>query len=70
MYAERDRSRTLDPGPLDFVSANDEEEENGDDEPELVTSDASSGERGRIAAFKILKARSEIPDSGMWRSLA
>ncbi|KAH0587951.1 hypothetical protein J132_00320 [Termitomyces sp. J132] len=72
VYAERDRFRTLDPGPLDFASVNDrdEEEQDEDDEPKLATADASLGGRGRIAAFKILKARSEIPDSGMWRSLA
>ncbi|KAG6861852.1 hypothetical protein C0995_011149 [Termitomyces sp. Mi166 len=71
IYAERDRSRTLDPGPLDFASVNDEdEEEDVDDELEPPLTDASTGERGRRAAFKILKARSEIPDSGMWRSLA
>ncbi|KAG6868757.1 hypothetical protein C0993_011026 [Termitomyces sp. T159_Od127] len=72
VYAERDRSRTLDPGPLDFASVNDEdeEEEGVGDEPEPVPIEALSGGRGRRAAYKILKARSEIPDSGMWRSLA
>ncbi|KAG6891697.1 hypothetical protein C0992_010100 [Termitomyces sp. T32_za158] len=72
VYAERDRSRTLDPGPLDFASVNDEDEEEEDvgDEPELAPADVLIGGRGRRAAFKILKARSEIPDSGMWRSLA
>lgn len=72
VYAERDRSRTLDPGPLDFASVNDEdeEEEDIDDEPESAPADVALGERGRRVALKILKARSEIPDSGMWRSLA
>ncbi|KAG6910152.1 hypothetical protein DXG01_012911 [Tephrocybe rancida] len=74
VYAERDRSRTLDPGPLDFVSVDDDDEEEDDDigdEPELTPAEASlGGERSRKAAFKILKARSEVPDSGMWRSLA
>lgn len=71
VYAERDRSRTLDPGPLDFASVNDgNEEEDVGDESELVPTDSLFGGRGRRAAFMILKARSEIPDSGMWRSLA
>ncbi|KAG6841831.1 hypothetical protein C0991_006238 [Blastosporella zonata] len=72
VYAERDRFRTLDPGPLDFAAVDDEdEEEDAEDVPEPAPVDASlGGERSRKAAFKILKARSEVPDSGMWRSLA
>ncbi|KAG6850623.1 hypothetical protein H0H93_010815 [Arthromyces matolae] len=74
VYAERDRSRTLDPGPLDFATAPDDDE--GEDEEAEgpsgsgTTELSAEGERSRRAAFKILKARSEIPDSGMWRSLA
>ncbi|TDL29529.1 hypothetical protein BD410DRAFT_779952 [Rickenella mellea] len=63
-YAERDRSREMDPGILDFADDYNDEED--------PTSDSSnvSASRGRQHAFKILKARSEIPDAGMWRSLA
>ncbi|KAG6813430.1 hypothetical protein H0H92_011127 [Tricholoma furcatifolium] len=70
VYAVRDRSRTLDPGPLDFASVNDDDDEDvGEDE--LRPAEASlDGERSRQIALKILKARNEIPDSGMWRSLA
>ncbi|KAG5648785.1 hypothetical protein DXG03_000134 [Asterophora parasitica] len=79
IYAERDRSRSLDPGPLDFPTDNDEEEE-GEHQQEAETDDqgeapvqidtSSAGGRGRRAALNILKARSELPEAGMWRSLA
>ncbi|KAJ6616205.1 hypothetical protein B0H10DRAFT_1405106 [Mycena sp. CBHHK59/15] len=82
VYAERDRSRLMDPGALDFAADDEEEEEeDDDDEDEDDRSDgavgsASGGERapkvrgGRKRALKILRARNELPDSGMWRSLA
>ena len=63
-YAARDRSRSLDPGTLDFESGGDDEGIDGDD------SEAGSLSRGRRRALKILQARSELPDEGMWRSLA
>ena len=62
-YAARDRSRSLDPGTLDF--------EAGDDEsPDADDGDSGSLSRGRRRALKILQARSELPAEGMWRSLA
>ncbi|KAG6845443.1 hypothetical protein H0H87_009351 [Tephrocybe sp. NHM501043] len=75
VYAERDRSRTLDPGPLDFASVEDEDEEEDEedtgDQPGVASTDASlGGERSRKHALRILKKRSQVPDSGMWRSLA
>lgn len=69
MYAERDRSRSMDPGFLDFTSERDEDEEEEDQEDEATKSDGG-GEKGRKQAFKILQARSEVPTESMWRSLA
>ncbi|KAI0304058.1 hypothetical protein BC826DRAFT_981235, partial [Russula brevipes] len=63
-YAARDRSRSLDPGALDFEGGGDDDSIDGDD------GDAGSLSRGRRRALKILQARSELPDEGMWRSLA
>jgi len=63
-YAARDRSRSLDPGALDFEAGGDDDSIDGDD------GDAGSLSRGRRRALKILQARSELPDEGMWRSLA
>ncbi|KAH9948340.1 hypothetical protein B0H21DRAFT_777899 [Amylocystis lapponica] len=63
-YAERDRSRSIDPGALDF--APDEGDE--DDEDDAV--DTSVGGRARQRALRILQARNEVPEAGMWRSLA
>ncbi|KAF5388431.1 hypothetical protein D9615_000670 [Tricholomella constricta] len=73
IYAQRDRSRSLDPGPLDFPIEDDEEEqqeEETEEREEIPLDTSSAGGRGRKAALKILKARSEIPEAGMWRSLA
>ncbi|EGO02123.1 hypothetical protein SERLA73DRAFT_86323 [Serpula lacrymans var. lacrymans S7.3] len=69
-YAERDRSRLMDPGALDFVAQGDEDEDESDSEDEPSKADAFEGGRGRQRAFKILQARSKIPAAGMWRSLA
>ena len=68
-YAERDRTRSMDPGALDFAEEGDEEEEEdtGDERSKV---EADSGERGRKWALKILQARSKLPEAGMWRSLA
>lgn len=64
-YAERDLRRAFDPGALDFAAvAEDEEPGTPGEEGEEV------GGRGRQRALKILQARSELPDEGMWRSLA
>ncbi|KAL4081397.1 hypothetical protein V8B97DRAFT_1922557 [Scleroderma yunnanense] len=66
LYAERDRSRHLDPGALDFTA------ESGDEGSDEETDEASVPDeaRGRHHALKILEARSKIPAEGMWRSLA
>lgn len=63
-YAARDRSRSLDPGALDFEAVDDDENIDDDD------GDPGSLSRGRRRALKILQARSELPAEGMWRSLA
>ncbi len=63
-YAARDRSRSLDPGALDFEAVDDDESLDGDD------GDTGSLSRGRRRALKILQVRSELPAEGMWRSLA
>ena len=65
-YAERDRNRAQDPGALDFAAEGDDDDD--DDDEDNTT--AQLGGRGRQRALKILQLRSEIPDSGMWRSLA
>ena len=63
MYAERDRMRSIDPGPtLDFNEQDDMEDD--------VSQDAGDGERGRRHALNILQARSVVPEAGMWRSMA
>ena len=63
-YAARDRSRSLDPGALDFESGADDDGTDPDD------ADTGSLSKGRRRALKILQARSELPAEGMWRSLA
>ncbi|KAJ7693831.1 hypothetical protein B0H17DRAFT_1058404 [Mycena rosella] len=72
VYAERDLQRAMDPGALDFAVDDSEtiaeEEEDGG---VVVPVSTSAGEvRGRRRASQILRARNELPDSGMWRSLA
>ena len=65
VYAERDRTRSIDPGPtLDFS----EQEEN--EEEEDIHEEVCDGGRGRRHALSILQARSVIPEAGMWRSMA
>jgi hypothetical protein len=59
----------MDPGALDFATG----EEDDTEEEEMKEADQvkfESGERARRQALKILKARSELPEAGMWRSLA
>lgn len=63
-YAERDRSRSVDPGALDF------EEEEEEKDHRVVDDATDAGDRGRNRALKILQAGSEVPEAGMWRSLA
>lgn len=63
-YAARDRSRSLDPGTLDFETIGEDESVDDDD------GDPGSLSRGRRHALSILQARSALPAEGMWRSLA
>lgn len=58
-YAERDRTRDLDPGALDFALEDDEEEEQED-----VVVDLEVGSTGRQRALKIMQARDKIPAAG------
>jgi hypothetical protein len=68
-YAERDRQRAMDPGALDFTTETDEVEcESSEGETEVARSDV--GTRSRKQALKILQKSSEVPEEGMWRSLA
>lgn len=69
VYAERDRSRSIDPGALDFEE--DEETNPLSDEEDDVEQNNTfdAGDRGRNRALKILQAGSEVPEAGMWRSL-
>jgi len=66
-YAQRDRNRSTDPGPLDFAADEDDDEDNEDESERLS---ANQDGRGRQRALRILQVRSEVPASGMWRSLA
>ena len=72
-YAERDRLRAMDPGALDFATEDDEEVgESSDDEAaaDVAVTESDMGTRSRRRALRILQKRSEIPEEGMWRSLA
>lgn len=71
-YAERDRSRSIDPGALDFEEEEEEEEVSLQVEEGALNQDgtADAGGRGRNRALRILQAGSEVPEAGMWRSLA
>jgi len=69
-YAERDRSRAIDPGALDFIAGEGEEAEDDESDEESTKANLADEGRGRQRAFKILQARSKIPEAGMWMSLA
>jgi len=69
-YAERDRSRAIDPGALDFIAGDGEEAEDDESDEEPSKANVADEGRGRQRAFKILQARSKIPEAGMWMSLA
>lgn len=69
-YAERDRSRAIDPGALDFIEGNGEEAEDDESDEEPSKANLTDEGRGRQRAFKILQARSKVPEAGMWMSLA
>lgn len=62
-YAERDRSRLLDPGALDFTAEDDEGDE-GDDT--FDQDENAAGGKSMQRAYKILQKRSEIPEAGMY----
>ncbi|KIL70399.1 hypothetical protein M378DRAFT_67776 [Amanita muscaria Koide BX008] len=68
-YAERDRKRAMDPGALDFT-AEEDEDESGVSEEETEIAEDDTGTRSRKTALKILQKSSEVPEEGMWRSLA
>ncbi|KAF8914307.1 hypothetical protein CPB84DRAFT_1669933 [Gymnopilus junonius] len=70
-YAERDRNRSMDPGALDFTAEEDDEDEDEESEPDQAKPETvDAGEKARKHALKILQVRSELPEEGMWRSLA
>lgn len=69
-YAARDRDRCMDPGTLDFISQDDEGDEDNESDDEPSQMDIPDESRGRQRALKILEARSKVPAAGMWRSLA
>lgn len=69
-YAERDRSRSIDPGALDFIAGDGEAAEDDQSDEEPTKANVADEGRGRQRAFKILQARSKIPEEGMWMSLA
>ena len=70
MYAERDRTRSVDPGLSDLLE-DDEEESEVDNAEENARIDALlATTRGRRRALKILQAANQLPEAGMWRSLA
>jgi hypothetical protein len=71
-WVERDRARFLDPGNLDFVAEVDEEDEGeeGADTMAAVARSVEPGDLARDYALLILQARAELPEEGMWRSLA
>ena len=69
-YAERDRTRSMDPGALDFAAEDDEDEVDESDADSLTLGSSDAGQRGRKQALKILRLRSRLPEEGMWRSLA
>ncbi|KAI0921652.1 hypothetical protein AcW1_004437 [Taiwanofungus camphoratus] len=63
VYAERDRTRSIDPGALDFTSDVDDRDDEAD-----VNTGLEVGSRAR--ALRILESRDALPAAGMWRSLA
>ncbi|EPT03617.1 hypothetical protein FOMPIDRAFT_1035253 [Fomitopsis schrenkii] len=64
VYAQRDRSRQIDPGAFELDDAVDEEEQD-DREP-----DPQVGSLAAKRALQILEAADGVPSEGMWRSLA
>ncbi|KAJ3527727.1 hypothetical protein NMY22_g9676 [Coprinellus aureogranulatus] len=73
-YAERDRSRSVDPGTglMDLLPEEDEEDESEAENAEenAKIDELLSTTRGRKRALKILQSANQLPEAGMWRSLA
>lgn len=70
LYAERDRSRSIDPGPLmDMLTEEDEDDAENEEESAKIEALLSTT-RGRRHALKILQSANQLPEAGMWRSLA
>ncbi|KAI5124959.1 hypothetical protein M0805_007386 [Coniferiporia weirii] len=69
-YAERDRARSMDPGILDFVHDEEDEEESSSLEFNEDELGQTSTSKSRQHALKIIKARNAVPAEGLWRSLA
>ena len=79
MYAERDRTRAVDPGTLDLLD-DDEDDEDEDDtssdddlwnpEEQRKIKALLSTSRGQRKALKIIRRANKLPEAGMWRSLA
>ncbi|KAG9317780.1 hypothetical protein JVU11DRAFT_2001 [Chiua virens] len=69
-YAERDRSRAIDPGALDFIEGTGGEAEDDESDEDSNKANVTDEGRGRQRALKILEARSKVPEAGMWMSLA
>ncbi|KAF6762051.1 hypothetical protein DFP72DRAFT_1061336 [Ephemerocybe angulata] len=71
MYAERDRTRLVDPGLESMIEEDEEDESEVENEEEAARLEALlSTTRGRRRALKILQAANQLPEAGMWRSLA
>lgn len=75
VYAQRDRVRSMDPGALDYIVDEDDEEEEEDGDSTQVQAEERNHANVELSvsrrnALEILKIRSEVPPSGMWRSLA
>lgn len=65
VYAGRDLSRFVDPGPTLGLDDHEEVEEENTEVSNFYDED-----RGRKHALSILQTRSAVPEAGMWRSLA
>jgi hypothetical protein len=69
VYAERDLTQSIDPGPMfEALSTPPPHDEVDGEERDEV--DELNGTSGRKLALKILQKQDQIPDEGMWRSLA
>lgn len=69
-YAERDRTRSLDPGILEFIPDSDGGEEGSQSDQSDEDLNQVPLSRSQRSALKIIKAADSLPAEGMWRSLA